>query len=221
MSSEKVLNVAISVLSLCVVVITVAIVRREFFTPPPRRAEGPRTIAEWRSYATLGSASGPVDAPLLIVEFADFQCPACGQFERSLQTLRRKYPGQVRTVYRHYPLMSIHPHAYDAALAAECAGQQGKFEAYHDTLFRSQDSIGLLTWGDFARRAGVPDTSRFAVCIRDSIPGRRIRLDIAAGEQLGIRGTPTILVNGVMLTGAPTAPELDSLARHAMSRAIR
>ena len=152
---------------------------------------------------------GSPAAPVTIIEFSDFQCPYCAEAARVLQSVRTKHGDRVTLIYRHYPLQRIHPHAWTAALASECAAEQSRFEAFHDRLFEDQASIGERSWISFAIAAAVPDTLRFLSCVEHKRPKNRLEEDIAAAEGIGVRGTPTILVNGVLLRGTPTLEELE------------
>lgn len=114
-------------------------------------------------------------------------------------------------VYRHLTLPS-HPFAEAAARASECASDQGRFEKMHDILFASQQHLGKVDWRNFARDAGVEDMQLFDKCMKDDSISRRIQRDGDTARKLGMRGTPSILVNGgVQLSGVPSGPMLDSL----------
>jgi protein-disulfide isomerase len=117
-------------------------------------------------------------------------------------------------VYRHYPL-STHPHARAAAKASECAGAQGRFEPFHDALFASTDSIGVVPWERFARIAGVPDVTRFKACAASEASVPALALDTAAGHELQVTGTPTMLVNERLITGVPPMDTLEAFVRQA------
>jgi protein-disulfide isomerase/uncharacterized membrane protein len=160
----------------------------------------------------LGSephAKGAADAPVTIVEFSDFQCPACGQAFLDLHDLLRRRP-DVRLVFRHFPLddrcnddmaRGVHPMACLAACGAECAGQQGKFWEYHDLLFQNQAALardGLFT---IARDIGL-DIARFRTCLDDPATLDLVREDVHAGSALGVKSTPTIFINGRRIEGA-------------------
>lgn len=145
---------------------------------------------------------GPADAWVTLVEFSDFECPFCGREAPVLSQLLAAYPADVRLVYKHFPL-SQHPDAVPAAVAAECAGDQGKFWEMHDLLFANQ---GALSDQDLVRYAGqVP-----ALVLGDwqacrSTPGpevARIQADQALGHSIGIAATPTLVVNGAVYPGA-------------------
>ena len=130
------------VLTLCALVLTGILVRREFF--PGITATAPREVEHWSQLASAGHTMGPANAPVRILEFSDFQCPYCARLQPTLQAIRAKYPDRVAVVYRHFPLAD-HPHAMQAALASECAAAQGRFERFHDILFAAPDSISLIS----------------------------------------------------------------------------
>lgn len=204
------MNLATVVLMLCALVVTGLVLRREL-SPSGAAAEVAevRTVADWRRYATSGHRMGPAGAPVTIVEFSDFQCPACRVLAGRLRELRARHPDRVAVLYRHFPLPS-HPFAEPAAQASDCAARQGRFEAFHDALYSRQESIGSTPWTSFAQMANIPDLPSFERCMRGGAsPG--LARDRAAGGELGVNATPTLLVNGVVLRGAPTVEALEQL----------
>lgn len=214
MKRELFHNTATGVMVACALVITVLVVRREFFPPEGvdttavRGAGEGEDVREWRAYAAEGHRMGPNGAPVTLVEFSDFQCPACRKLASSLQSIRAKYPEEVLLVYRHFPLSS-HAFAVPAARASECAAVQGRFEQFHDALFAKQDSIGILPWSRFARVAEVEDLNAFERCVREVGPVPALHQDTLAGNRIGITGTPTLLLNGRRLIGAPPLAVLE------------
>jgi protein-disulfide isomerase len=108
-----------------------------------------------------------------LLEFADFECPFCAQFNAALKALRERYPKQVALTYIHFPL-PIHRFAEPAARASECADEQGRFEAMHDRLFEQQNLFGLKAWSDFADDAGVSNREAFENRIQGKLPITRI-----------------------------------------------
>ncbi len=123
-----------------------------------------------------------------------------------------EYPGKLRIQYRHVPIDAIHPHARSAAIASECANEQGKFEAYHDRLFSAQDSIGKIEWQELAEQVGVPDLDKFTLCIDSRATAEaRIKKDSVAAARLGVAGTPNVLVNEWRVEGAPSLEVLRKL----------
>ena len=167
-----------------------------------------------------GISIGREDAPVVMYEFADFQCPGCGQFAMFIAPLikeRLVEPGLVRYVYYDYPLVSIHPHAFLASRAGRCANEQGRFWEYHDLLYGRQ-----ATWSaqrdasDFfvrlAAEAGL-DQRTFEACLRSDRYADEVTRSMALGESLQVQGTPTIFVNGKRLPGIPPFSELEQIVR--------
>jgi protein-disulfide isomerase len=191
--------------------------RRQFLSREDPGAE-PRPLAEWASIAAVGRNLGSENARVTIVEFSDFQCPFCAKMETVLRRLRVDYPTQLRISYLHFPLTSIHPMAYQAAVAAECAGAQGKFEAYHDVLFQHRDSLGKLGWDEFATRVQVPDISQFRACVKSDGPREAIERDVVLGKDLSLLGTPAFIIDGTLYPAGMTEEELDARVRAVVTR---
>jgi protein-disulfide isomerase len=198
------------VMALSSAVVAAQLVRNDRREAAGHGAGGAAAVADWRSYMTRGERLGSVTAKNVIVEFSDFQCPYCRRFRLALDSLVAKHPGDVAVLYRHAPIPQ-HPYAAIAAAASVCAARQGRFAEYHDLLFSHQDSIGHVSWTAFATRAGVADTVTFATCLRDDIPAQALALDRKAAERLGVRGTPTAVVNGWLVRGAATEATLEAL----------
>jgi protein-disulfide isomerase len=220
MRMEKVLGaLANGVLTICAVVVTVLVIRQEFITPPASPAPPePTEVSNWRAYAQGGHRSGPDDAPVTMVVFSDFQCPACRLLATHLNALRTEFPRELAIIHRHSPL-SNHPFAVPAARASECAAQQGRFMAYHDALFVDQTAIGLAPWTRFAENAGVPDMPAFERCVAEGVRSQTLHADTMAANALKVTGTPTVLVNGLRFTGTPPLDTLRAvIGRAAVSR---
>lgn len=167
------------------------------------------TIQDWERLAT-GHRVGPDDAAITIIEWGDYECPVCKWFHEQVSLVREKYPNDVALVYRHWPL-STHRFAYPAARAVECAvAHGGSFESFHDQLFTNDNWLGDA-FSQFARNAGVSDVAAFGACIAREEPVGQIESDIAAVRALGGRGTPTLVVNGQVLSGTPSAAQLENL----------
>ena len=186
-------------------------VRREF-QRPAAAAEGnpPRRLEDWSDLVAAGHRMGSSSPRLTILEFADFECPACRSIESSiLGPFLAEHPQDVAVVFRHWPL-DYHRFAIPAAIAGECADRQGRFEAFYRVAYAKQDSLGLKTFASFAEDALVPDAAAFAACLEDSTAMVRIRQDAKVALALGGRGTPTIAVNGWLFLHPPTRTQLDS-----------
>lgn len=151
-------------------------------------------------------------APVTIVEFSDFECPYCGQAHPVLKRLLREHEGQVRLVFKHYPL-SAHHNALPAARATVAAGNQGKFWEMHDMLFEHQDALAEEDLEAYAEELGL-DLERFRADMRSEETQRVIERDRAQGRELGVSGTPTIFVNGRRFQEPPRA--LDAYVREVL-----
>ena len=144
-------------------------------------------------------AIGPEDALVTIIEFGDFNCGYCKRFfDETLEPLLQAYEGRVRFVYRDYPILGAG--SVEAALAAECADDQGQFWAFHDKVYAEQ----ILTRDTFLQYAADlnMDVETFTTCVDDGTHQPEIQADYVAGAQLGVGGTPTFYINGKALIGA-------------------
>ena len=146
---------------------------------------------------------GPATSTVTIVEFLDFQCPSCGEFHLIMKRIREEYAGRIRYVQRMYPLTEIHPFAHEAAIAAVCAGMQQKYFEYADGLMAHQQQ---LTHEDLLRQADALglDHEAFVGCLANPAATATVDGDRKQAEQLGIKSTPTTLVNANLIEGVPT-----------------
>ena len=154
---------------------------------------------------------GPLTARVTIVEFSDFQCPGCQAVSRLVDSIATAFPRDVRIVFKQYPL-EMHPHAHEAAEAALAAFEQGRFWEMHDKMFAHPEDIDRSTIMGWACELGL-DVTAFS---RGLYAGRfrsRVRLDIADGDRIGIRGTPTLLINGQNYLGRRVMSEISPLLR--------
>ncbi len=161
---------------------------------------------------------GPSRAPVTLVEYADFECPYCGQGESVVRELLADY-GDLRYVFRHLPLTDVHPHAMLAAEGAEAAGKQGRFWEMHDQLL---DHQGALTANDLIRYAGAIglDTGRFVRDLSKHVGQAKIAADVDSADLSGVSGTPTFFVNGKRHYGAYDIGTLSDAVRTARAREL-
>jgi thiol-disulfide isomerase/thioredoxin len=149
-----------------------------------------------KTVVTDGSPEkGPPDAVVTIVEWADFECPACMAMSPVLDGLVDRFPGQVRLVYKNYPLKDKHPHAELAAKAAIAAGAQGKFWEMHHKLFAARGRLEQQDIEEYAKGFGL-DVARFRADLNAPATIERLEKDVKQAEGLGLQGTPFILING-------------------------
>jgi protein-disulfide isomerase len=169
----------------------------------------PEVIAQ--TIATAGDPSiGPATAPVTVVMFSDFQCPACSRTHPVLKRVIADFPGKVRFVVRDYPLESIHPNAFNAALAANAAAKQGKFIEYAEKLYTNQDALDKASLTKFAADLGL-NVKQFEIDFSDAANAAEIKQDQADGDAHGVNSTPTVFVNGV---------KVHSISASAFRRAI-
>jgi protein-disulfide isomerase len=143
---------------------------------------------------------GPKDAKVNIVAFLDFQCPYCGQIYPTLQEVLKKYPKEVNLIIKHYPLTSIHKAAENAAVASLAAARQKKYKELNDILFKNYRNINDDSIKTYAKEAGL-DMTAFDKDVKDPELKKIIADDMKQGQKLGVRGVPSIYINGKPLKG--------------------
>jgi diadenylate cyclase len=143
---------------------------------------------------------GPEDAPVTLLKYGDYECPYCGEAHPMLKELQERVGKQVRFVFRHFPLDSAHPRARRAAQAAEAAASQGRFWEMHDLLYERQGELGEEDLMRYAAELGL-DLRRFEEDLANDHHAWRIEEDRLGGDRAGVRGTPTLFVNGVRYAG--------------------
>lgn len=174
-------------------------------------ATGPQAIdltAE-QIRAAQGISAGAAEAPVVVLEFGDFQCAACGQFATFSKPLLNDFieDGTVRFVWYDFPLVQIHPNAFLAARAGRCANEQDGFWPYHDLQFGNMGEWQSLSnpaprFTAYATQLGL-DRGAFEQCLNSDRYQREVTENMRLGESLGVSGTPTIFVNGQRLTEWP------------------
>lgn len=137
---------------------------------------------------------GKPDAPVIATVFADFQCPYCGRIRPALDALKDRFGDRLAIAYKHFPL-SFHKHARPAARASICAREQDKFDAFHDGLYDRQVDLGPSLYAELANELDL-DFTRFDACMKSTRPDLKVDADMEEGREVGLRGTPTLLING-------------------------
>ncbi len=177
------------------------------------------TSAAGNSITPLASADGSgrirgaADAPLTLVEYGDYQCPTCGQYHPIVSELLSRYHGKLKLEFHHFPLVQMHPHAMAAALAAESAGDQGKFWEMNDLLFehqndwsRNPNAEGIFL--QYALQLGL-DSNRFMQAMRSPDTQARVLADVTRGNKI-VQGTPTFILNGQVMPDLPNLEEFSA-----------
>jgi protein-disulfide isomerase/uncharacterized membrane protein len=159
-----------------------------------------------------GISEGPANAPIQLVEFSDFECPHCAQAYMTLRDLLPRYRDQIRFTYHHFPLSSDcnetmqqkgHEHACRAAIAGDCAAQGGKFQSYAGLLFANQGNLDDKSLRGYAKQVGL-DLGAFDKCVSTPAPAERIADDVKEAQKVGVRSTPTFLINNRKIEGNMT-----------------
>jgi protein-disulfide isomerase len=143
---------------------------------------------------------GNANAPVTIIEFADFQCPFCNKIEPALNEVLAKYQGKIRLSYRDFPLSQIHPSAKIAAEASRCALAEGKYWQMHDAMFADQSKLDEAALIKTAAGLGMERNS-FESCLKSGKYEAAVQQDFQAGSEAGVNATPTFFINGEFLSG--------------------
>ncbi len=148
--------------------------------------------------------TGNTSAPIVLVEYLDYQCPTCRRFHPIIEQLEEEFPDELLVVTRHLPLNSVHPNALQAAIAAEAAGRQGAFDEMGDLLFENQsdwedESNPQTFFDEYAGTLGL-DLAQFTSDMSDPVLEARVNRDLAVADDIGATGTPTFYLNGRQVT---------------------
>jgi protein-disulfide isomerase len=172
-----------------------------------------------------GVPLGDAGAPVMMMEFADFQCPACADFTTFIHPLIKERlidQGIAQMVRYDFPIVSGHPYAFLAARASRCAEEHGKFWEYHDVVYGQQQSWSMQgnspveEFEDYAERVGI-DPGDFSSCLRSDRHAAEVTRNLRLGESMGVQGTPTIMINGQMINPA-NYTELEAIVMQAAGR---
>lgn len=208
----------LNIITVCVTALAIVVGGNrvlEMITDPPEPFESVE-VEGWHRFGSAGHRAGTSEATVVIVEFFDFTCPYCQEAALGLELLRDRYSEDVAVVYRH--VVSNRPNSLLAAVTSECAARFGRFMQFHDAVMARRDSIGAKTWSAWAEQAGVPDTVAFGECVAETTGSPAIRRDTLAARELGVRATPTILVNDRMFEGYPGFDRLHDAVREAIRK---
>ncbi|MET8246573.1 Na+/H+ antiporter NhaA [Streptomyces sp. NPDC005202] len=162
---------------------------------------------------------GPLDAPVTLVEYGDYECPYCGLAEPVVRELLAEFGDDVRYVWRHLPLTDVHPNAQLAAEAAEAAARQGRYWEMHDILISHQGDLRPKDLLRYAEQIGL-DMDRFRQDLRDRVGAERVAEDVESADLSGVSGTPTFFINGRRHRGSYDIASLSRAVRTARERAV-
>ena len=175
-----------------------------------RRGHGPELLITEHDHV-----QGDAAAPVTLIEYGDFECPYSREAVKTVQTLQRDFGNDLRFVFRHFPLAEKHPHAIQAAEAAEAAAAQGAFWPMYATLFAHQWELEYSDLMDHAGELGL-DKRAFGKALNGHTYFERVRVDVGTGRQHGVSGTPTFFVNGHRQDGADDVRALTIAIRNVL-----
>jgi protein-disulfide isomerase len=153
---------------------------------------------------------GPDDAPLVLVEYGDYQCPYCGAAYPIVKRVQKELGKRLRFVFRNFPITNSHPHAQWAAETAEAAGAQGKFWEMHDYLYENQPSLGDEEYFSKYEKKLKLDVTKLAREVAQHVYSPRVQEDYMSGIRSGVNGTPTFFIDGVRYDDYPGFVQLIS-----------
>lgn len=193
-----------------IILLTVVVVLVGAFILTSRSSDTDQSAANKTDATTISSVDhvrGNPEAQITLIEYGDFQCPACGSVHPILKQLEEAYPTQLKVVFRHFPLSNIHPQAFGASRAAEAAGVQGKFYEMHDLLYERQSqwsnsNNAASIFKDYAKELGL-DVSKFSDDYGANSTSTRINSDVQSGKDAAVTATPTFYLNGQKLDPNP------------------
>lgn len=162
-------------------------------------------------------AEGPVEAPITIVAFSDYQCPYCKRAEPTIKEVMAKYPGKVKYVFRDYPL-SFHQNAQKAGEAAGCAMEQGKFWEMHAKLFENNGALQVENLKKYAQEIGL-DAAKFGQCLDSGQRASEVTADMNSGIAVGVNSTPAFFINGRLINGAMPLEAFSEIIDEELARA--
>ena len=171
----------------------------------------PVPVGNWRAFVREHNATqGKEDAAIVVVEYSDFQCPYCKKYsDGTRRQIADQYGDKVRMVFKHYPLEQMHPHAMTAAIAAQCARREGRFWDIHDRFFSQPDVLDVDSVVAIGKSLGLSD--RYAECVIGEETRAEVEQDIRDATEVGVSGTPTLMVNGEFMVGAQSVSAFRSM----------
>lgn len=155
-------------------------------------------------------------AQATLVEYGDYECPYCGQAYPIVKEVQKHLKNKLRFVFRNFPITQIHPHAQQAAEAAEAASAQNKFWNMHDYLFEHQKALNNVDLEQYAKKIQIGNISTFKNELEQHIYAARVREDFLSGVRSGVNGTPTFFINGIRHDDSWDAESLEGAIKNTL-----
>jgi protein-disulfide isomerase len=181
------------------------------------RASNQRQKVDYPTVSFINPQTGPTDAPVTIIEFANYNCPFCAEVESVIKDLISKYEGKINFVWKDLPVSHLQTSATLAAQGALCAGEQGKFWEYHDLLFANQQFFSLEKLMEFAGNLNL-DVDNFTNCVESNKMLPRIEKSIQEADDLNISGTPHFYINKQEISGAAEQEDFERVIEIELNR---
>lgn len=203
-------NIFSGILVVCALIVTILFLRKEFSS---NNKEIKFSIVDnWKELVPKNEKNNGKYSKVYIVEFFDYECPYCSVLDATLDTIQLKYGDKIKIIRYHFPL-NIHPLAYKAAIAAECANNQEMFDAYHKELMANQYRLNSINFTDIARLIGIKDIAKFQKCVNEEKTADLISHNVKLAKKFNVNGTPTLIINNKMISGASNTEEIEKIIK--------
>ena len=203
-------NILTGILVICVVIVTFLFLRKEF---AGKTEISYKVVDNWEELIPADEREKGSISKAYLIEFFDYECPYCNVVDTVLDSIQSKYDAKIKIVRYHFPL-NMHPSAYKAAIAAECARDQGMFESYHKELMKNQYRLSSIDFNDIAILIGIKDLNKFQMCIDNEEPAGVISRNVQLAKRIGVNGTPTLIINNKMISGVIEVDEIDRIIKN-------
>ncbi|MCL5031300.1 MAG: DsbA family protein [Bacteroidetes bacterium] len=206
----KIDNIFTSILVICALIVTFLIVRKEFLTGD--QTINISSVDNWKELITHDGKIDTNSPKVYLIEFFDYECPYCNTLDATLDTIQSKYNDKIKIIRYHFPL-NIHPLAYRAAIAAECASKQDYFDMYHKELMRNQYKLNSINFTEVARQIGIKDIGKFQKCVDHEETADIIAKNVQLAKEYKITGTPTLIINDKMISGVINSKTIEKIIK--------
>lgn len=204
----KIENIFTGILVVCALIITILFLRKEFSGNNTKL--NPSIVDNWKELIPEEGKVKSNKPKVYLIEFFDYECSYCSILDATLDTIQSKYGDKIKIIRYHFPL-NIHPLAYRTAIAAECAGLQDSFEKYHKELMANQYKLNSINYTEVARLIGIKELGKFQKCVDEEETANVIANNVDLAKQFKVNGTPTLIINNKMISGATNTEEIEKI----------
>lgn len=203
-------NIFSGILVVCALIVTILLLQKEF--------SGNNTdlnisiVDNWKELIPEYEKTNGNYSKVYLIEFFDYECPYCSILDATLDTIKSKYGNKIKIIRYHFPL-NIHPLAYKAAIAAECANTQEMFDTLHKELMENQYRLNSINFTDIAMLIGIKDIEKFQRCVNEEETADVISHNVKLAKKFRVNGTPTLIINNKMISGSINAEEIEKIIK--------